>query len=53
MKPGLNKTDLLSLLSKNDNNLTEKQMLEDKIKFTDWEATNEAIEEHVSIFKDQ
>eukprot|EP00088_Acartia_fossae_P053899 TRINITY_DN6157_c0_g1_i6.p1 TRINITY_DN6157_c0_g1~~TRINITY_DN6157_c0_g1_i6.p1 ORF type:complete len:682 (+),score=179.93 TRINITY_DN6157_c0_g1_i6:92-2137(+) len=48
LKPGLNKSDLLSLLSKNDNNLTEKQMLEDKIKFTDWEATNEAIEEHVA-----
>ena len=50
LKPDLNKADLLSLLSKNDNNLTEKQMLEDKIKFTDWEATNEAIEEHVSIY---
>ena len=50
MKPGLNKSDLLSLLSKNDNNLTEKQMLEDKIKFTDWEATNEAIEEHVRFY---
>ena len=24
-------------------------MLEDKLKFTDWEATNEAIEEHVSF----
>jgi len=48
LKPDLNKGDLLNLLSKNDNNLTEKQMLEDKIKFTDWEATNEAIEEHVA-----
>lgn len=48
LKPDLNKTDLLNLLSNNDNNLTEKQMLEDKIKFTDWEATNEAIEEHVA-----
>jgi OTU domain-containing protein 5 len=48
LKPGLNKADLVSVLSKNDNNLTEKQMLEDKIKFTDWEATNEAIEEHVA-----
>ena len=30
-----------------DNILTEQQMMEDKIKATDWEATNEAIEEQV------
>jgi len=48
LKPGINKSDLVSVLSQNDNNLTEKQMLEDKIKFTDWEATNDAIEEHVA-----
>ena len=36
-------------MSANDNNLTEQAMLEDKIKATDWEATNEAIEEQVKI----
>ena len=35
------------MLAQNDNTLTEKQMLEDKKQFTDWEATNEVIEEQV------
>ena len=33
-----------------DNILTEQQMMEDKIKATDWEATNEAIEEQVTTW---
>ena len=47
VKPGCNTSDLSAVLAQNDNNLTETQMLEDKIRFTDWEATNEAIEEQV------
>ena len=34
-------------LAQSDNTLTEQKMIEDKIKATDWEATNEAIEEQV------
>jgi OTU domain-containing protein 5 len=48
VKPGCNTSDLSAVLAQNDNNLTETQMLEDKIRFTDWEATNEAIEEQVA-----
>jgi len=51
--PGLvpgqaDKNQLRDAMSANDNNLTEQAMLEDKIKATDWEATNEAIEEQVA-----
>ena len=53
VKAGLNKADLHAVLAQNENSLTEKQMLEDKINFTDWEATNEVIEEQVSLFTDQ
>ena len=49
MKAGLNKSDLHDVLAQNENILTEKQMLEDKINFTDWEATNEVIEEQVYV----
>ena len=38
---------LLTCIHVRDNILTEQQMMEDKIKATDWEATNEAIEEQV------
>ena len=38
---------LLTCTHFRDNILTEQQMMEDKIKATDWEATNEAIEEQV------
>ena len=38
---------LLTCTHLRDNILTEQQMMEDKIKATDWEATNEAIEEQV------
>jgi len=48
VKAGLNKADLHAVLAQNENSLTEKQMLEDKINFTDWEATNEVIEEQVA-----
>lgn len=48
VKAGLNKSDLHDVLAQNENILTEKQMLEDKINFTDWEATNEVIEEQVA-----
>ena len=48
LKPGIeNKALVASALHARDNILTEQQMMEDKIKATDWEATNEAIEEQV------
>ena len=34
-----------------ETDLVEKTMLEDKIRATDWEATNEAIEEQVLVLK--
>jgi len=42
------KAEVRAALNQTDNILTEQQMLEDKIKATDWEATNEAIEEQVA-----
>jgi len=48
VKLGCDKSDLRAMLAQNDNNLTEKQMLQDKMHFTDWEATNEVIEEQVA-----
>ena len=42
-----NLLQLLTCTHIRDNILTEQQMMEDKIKATDWEATNEAIEEQV------
>merc|ERR1712107_78738 len=46
LKPGIeNKALVANALINRDNILTEQQMMEDKIKATDWEATNEAIEE--------
>ena len=50
MEPGQADKNLLQVaMSAADNTLTEQAMLEDKIKATDWEATNEAIEEQVVI----
>jgi len=48
VKPGCNNADLRAMLAQNDNILTEQQMLNDKVNFTDWEATNEVIEEQVA-----
>merc|ERR1719153_784697 len=49
LKPGIESKALVaSALHARDNILTEQQMMEDKIKATDWEATNEAIEEQVA-----
>ena len=45
-----NLLQLLTCTHIRDNILTEQQMMEDKIKATDWEATNEAIEEQVCSF---
>jgi len=42
------KSEVRAALNQRENILTEQQMLEDKIKATDWEATNEAIEEQVA-----
>jgi len=41
-------SEVRAALNQRENILTEQQMLEDKIKATDWEATNEAIEEQVA-----
>ena len=49
LKPGLaDKNMVRDALVQSDNTLTEQKMIEDKIKATDWEATNEAIEEQVA-----
>ena len=49
LKPGINDKNTVSeALKHSDNTLTEQKMIEDKIKATDWEATNEAIEEQVA-----
>lgn len=49
LKPGMaDKAQVADALVHRDNILTEQQMMEDKIKATDWEATNEAIEEQVA-----
>jgi len=49
LKPGIESKALVAnALINRDNILTEQQMMEDKIKATDWEATNEAIEEQVA-----
>ena len=48
LKPGMaDKNMVRDALAQPDNTLTEQKMIEDKIKSTDWEATNEAIEEQV------
>jgi len=49
LKPGMaDKNMVRDALVQSDNTLTEQKMIEDKIKATDWEATNEAIEEQVA-----
>jgi len=49
LKPGMaDKNMVRDALAQSDNTLTEQKMIEDKIKATDWEATNEAIEEQVA-----
>jgi len=49
LKPGMaDKAQVTAAMAQSDNILTEQQMMEDKIKATDWEATNEAIEEQVA-----
>ncbi len=48
LKPGCSLSVVREAVAQNDNILTEQQMLRDKIQATDWEATNEAIEEQVS-----
>lgn len=49
LKPGMaDKSQVTAAIAQSDNILTEQQMMEDKIKATDWEATNEAIEEQVA-----
>ncbi|XP_059091845.1 OTU domain-containing protein 5-like [Tigriopus californicus] len=48
-QPGLADRNLLGQACKaSENDLVENTMLEDKLKATDWEATNEAIEEQVA-----
>jgi OTU domain-containing protein 5 len=47
LKPGCSLSVVREAVAQNDNILTEQQMLRDKIQATDWEATNEAIEEQV------
>eukprot|EP00092_Neocalanus_flemingeri_P022135 GFUD01024011.1.p1 GENE.GFUD01024011.1~~GFUD01024011.1.p1 ORF type:complete len:552 (-),score=140.82 GFUD01024011.1:329-1984(-) len=49
LKPGMaDKNMVREALVQSENTLTEQKMIEDKIKATDWEATNEAIEEQVA-----
>jgi len=49
LKPGMTDKNMVrDALVQSDNTLTEQKMIEDKIKATDWEATNEAIEEQVA-----
>lgn len=43
-----NRNQLKQAVKKSDSDLVERTMLEDKIRATDWEATNEAIEEQVA-----
>eukprot|EP00095_Tigriopus_kingsejongensis_P000006 maker-scaffold342_size201858-snap-gene-0.20 protein:Tk00006 transcript:maker-scaffold342_size201858-snap-gene-0.20-mRNA-1 annotation:"hypothetical protein DAPPUDRAFT_302835" len=48
-QPGLADRNLLGqAVRDSENDLVENTMLEDKLKATDWEATNEAIEEQVA-----
>jgi len=42
------RNQLKQAVKKSDSDLVERTMLEDKIRATDWEATNEAIEEQVA-----
>ena len=37
-------------LKKSDNKLTEQMMIEDKLKATDWEATDVAVAEQVTQY---
>ena len=49
IKPGINdKKTVKEALQKSDNKLTEQMMIEDKLKATDWEATDVAVAEQVS-----
>ena len=49
LKPGLADKNLLdNALRQSEQQQLEQAMLEDKIRATDWEATNEAIEEQVA-----
>lgn len=45
---GADKTLLCDAMRQSEETLIEQAMLEDKVKATDWEATNEAIEEQVA-----
>ena len=50
IKPGINdKNTVRDALKKSDNKLTEQMMIEDKLKATDWEATDVAVAEQVDI----
>jgi len=49
LKPGINdKNTVREALKKSDNKLTEQMMIEDKLKATDWEATDTAVAEQVA-----
>jgi len=49
LKPGINdKNTVREALKKSDNKLTEQMMIEDKLKATDWEATDVAVAEQVA-----
>jgi len=49
IKPGINdKNTVREALKKSDNKLTEQMMIEDKLKATDWEATDVAVAEQVA-----
>jgi len=49
LKPGINdKNTVREALKRSDNNQTEQMMIEDKLKATDWEATDVAVAEQVA-----
>merc|ERR1719460_2675528 len=49
LKPGINdKNTVREALKRSDNTLTEQMMIEDKLKATDWEATDVAVAEQVA-----
>merc|ERR1719211_97843 len=49
LKPGINdKNTVREALKRSDNNQTEQMMIEDKLKATDWEATDTAVAEQVA-----
>jgi len=49
LKPGINdKNTVREALKRSDNNQTEQMMIEDKLKATDWEATDCAVAEQVA-----